>query len=176
MQGRVTQSRLALGVMIWALYAGSSGFQARGSPLPRSDDRHGRNQDHKSQYEQHPDPYDALRRKHQDQLSDWCSSVVRQKAEEQFHTDRLSFSFWHTVSAGEGMAGYHETARGEFRVKEGAHKGEKYPYACVIEGYPPVGTVRIGSLQEQVPIPPELVPTRSQPIPIPRDPVPIPRM
>ncbi len=170
MWGRVAHRRMALGVMIWVLSSASYGSQALGSPLPVSDDRQGRNQDDKSKHEQHHDPYDAMRRRQQDQLSNWCTSVVRQKAEEQFHTDRLSFSFWHTVAAGEDMAGYHETARGGFRVKEGAHKGEKYPYACVIEGYPPVGTVRIGFSQEQVLIPPELVPARSKPIPIPSDP------
>jgi hypothetical protein len=169
-------SCMALGIMIWALSAESYGSQARGSPWPMAEDRPGRNQDHQSKEHQYPNPYDEMRRRQAAQLSAWCTRVVRQQAEEQFHTDRLSFSFWHTVTTGDDLFSYRETVRGSFRVKEGEHKRENYPYSCAIEGDPPVGIVSIGSSEKQVPLPPELVPTRSQPIPIPRDPVPIPRM
>jgi hypothetical protein len=166
---RVMHSRMALGVMILALSAGPYGSQALGSPLPMSDDRHDRHQDHKPKFHHNYD--DELRRIHDAQLSNWCVSVVRHKAKKQFQTDHLSFSFLHVVTTANDMFSHHETVRGSFKVKDGDHKGEKYRYSCAIEGYDPVATISIGSSQERVPVPEGLINIRYNPFPIPRDPV-----
>src|SRR4051794_39780119 len=118
---RLMYSRAAV---ILALYIGSYGSQALGAP----DDRHGGNRDNKTWRDHNYG--DERERIQSAQLSNWCGSIVRHKAKEQFHTDHLSFSFFPMVTTTYHAFAYRQTVRGSFRVKEGDRKGEKYRYSC----------------------------------------------